>query len=249
MLILLDAQIAHNRLTNDHLITTGINHGPITAGVIGVKKPHFDMWGNTVNVASRMESTGRAGAIQVVEETATILQHFGFQFDQRGLITVKGKGKLMTYYLTGRQPRAAVNSSAQSSQKAIKSMNPSGSGGGGGGNSGSTALLVSAGGPETASGSSKDIAPTIPLESNGTIKHNMSASSSINNGLNLTNSRNLLNQQSNCLQESQTSLQHVSASPPTQPQSSGTTNDTSNKRMYITPPRQDISTDADIHLV
>lgn len=43
----------------------GINQGPITAGVIGVKKPHFDMWGNTVNVASRMESTGRAGSIQV----------------------------------------------------------------------------------------------------------------------------------------------------------------------------------------
>lgn len=44
---------------------SGINQGPITAGVIGVKKPHFDMWGNTVNVASRMESTGRAGSIQV----------------------------------------------------------------------------------------------------------------------------------------------------------------------------------------
>lgn len=43
----------------------GINQGPITAGVIGVKKPHFDMWGNTVNVASRMESTGEVGSIQV----------------------------------------------------------------------------------------------------------------------------------------------------------------------------------------
>lgn len=43
----------------------GINHGPITAGVIGARKPHYDIWGNTVNVASRMESTGKAGAIQV----------------------------------------------------------------------------------------------------------------------------------------------------------------------------------------
>jgi hypothetical protein len=43
----------------------GINQGPITAGVIGARKPHYDMWGNTVNVASRMESTGKAGCIQV----------------------------------------------------------------------------------------------------------------------------------------------------------------------------------------
>lgn len=50
---------------NNFVLRIGINHGPITAGVIGVKKPHFDMWGNTVNVASRMESTGRAGSIQV----------------------------------------------------------------------------------------------------------------------------------------------------------------------------------------
>lgn len=43
----------------------GVNHGPITAGVIGARKPHYDIWGNTVNVASRMESTGKAGCIQV----------------------------------------------------------------------------------------------------------------------------------------------------------------------------------------
>ena len=92
---------------NSNAYDVGINQGPITAGVIGVKKPHFDMWGNTVNVASRMESTGRAGSIQVVEETATILRHFGFQFDQRGLVSVKGKGKLMTFYLTGRSASTA----------------------------------------------------------------------------------------------------------------------------------------------
>lgn len=44
---------------------SGINHGPITAGVIGARKPHYDIWGNSVNVASRMESTGKAGCIQV----------------------------------------------------------------------------------------------------------------------------------------------------------------------------------------
>lgn len=46
----------------------GINHGPTTAGVIGATKPHYDIWGNAVNVASRMESTGKAGCIQVTTE-------------------------------------------------------------------------------------------------------------------------------------------------------------------------------------
>lgn len=84
---------------NHFVLKMGINHGPITAGVIGARKPHYDIWGNTVNVASRMESTGKAGAIQVTEETCEILQTFGYTFEQRGLVAVKGKGQLMTYYL------------------------------------------------------------------------------------------------------------------------------------------------------
>ncbi|XP_050439426.1 adenylate cyclase type 3 [Adelges cooleyi] len=89
---------------NHFVLKMGINHGPITAGVIGARKPHYDIWGNSVNVASRMESTGKAGCIQVTEETCIILQHFGFKFEQRGLVTVKGKGQLMTYYLVGKGP-------------------------------------------------------------------------------------------------------------------------------------------------
>lgn len=50
---------------NHFVLKLGVNHGPITAGVIGARKPHYDIWGNTVNVASRMESTGKAGCIQV----------------------------------------------------------------------------------------------------------------------------------------------------------------------------------------
>lgn len=84
---------------NHFVLKMGINHGPITAGVIGARKPHYDIWGNTVNVASRMESTGKAGAVQVTEETCNILQQFGYTFQQRGLVAVKGKGQLMTYYL------------------------------------------------------------------------------------------------------------------------------------------------------
>ncbi|BES89308.1 CurlyCc [Nesidiocoris tenuis] len=87
---------------NHFVLKMGVNHGPITAGVIGARKPHYDIWGNTVNVASRMESTGKAGCIQVTEETSEILKHFGYQFEQRGLVAVKGKGQLMTYYLVSK---------------------------------------------------------------------------------------------------------------------------------------------------
>nr|XP_029727324.1 adenylate cyclase type 3-like [Aedes albopictus]XP_029727325.1 adenylate cyclase type 3-like [Aedes albopictus]XP_029727326.1 adenylate cyclase type 3-like [Aedes albopictus]XP_029727327.1 adenylate cyclase type 3-like [Aedes albopictus] len=92
---------------NHFVLKMGVNHGPITAGVIGARKPHYDIWGNTVNVASRMESTGKAGAIQVTEETCHILQTFGYTFEQRGLVAVKGKGQLMTYYLQGKVPKNA----------------------------------------------------------------------------------------------------------------------------------------------
>ncbi|XP_072175471.1 adenylate cyclase type 3-like [Diadema setosum] len=87
---------------NNFMLKIGINHGPILAGVIGAKKPHYDIWGNTVNVASRMESTGQAGHIQVVEACMLILKKYGFKFQKRGLVKVKGKGELMTYYLTGK---------------------------------------------------------------------------------------------------------------------------------------------------
>uniref|UniRef100_A0A1I8MJ11 Adenylate cyclase type 3 n=1 Tax=Musca domestica TaxID=7370 RepID=A0A1I8MJ11_MUSDO len=93
---------------NHFVLKMGVNHGPITAGVIGARKPHYDIWGNTVNVASRMESTGKAGAIQVTEETCNILQEFGYSFLQRGLVTVKGKGELMTYYLRDDMPKQTV---------------------------------------------------------------------------------------------------------------------------------------------
>ncbi|XP_034231454.1 adenylate cyclase type 3-like [Thrips palmi] len=95
-------QSVNEQSFNHFVLKMGINHGPITAGVIGARKPHYDIWGNTVNVASRMESTGRAGCIQVTEETCNILRNFGYNFEQRGMVSVKGKGQLMTYYLTGK---------------------------------------------------------------------------------------------------------------------------------------------------
>uniref|UniRef100_A0A3Q1M6Y3 Adenylate cyclase type 7 n=1 Tax=Bos taurus TaxID=9913 RepID=A0A3Q1M6Y3_BOVIN len=84
---------------NSFRLRVGINHGPVIAGVIGARKPQYDIWGNTVNVASRMESTGELGKIQVTEETCTILQGLGYSCECRGLIDVKGKGELRTYFV------------------------------------------------------------------------------------------------------------------------------------------------------
>lgn len=84
---------------NTFRLRVGINHGPVIAGVIGARKPQYDIWGNTVNVASRMESTGELGKIQVTEETSDVLQKLGYLCECRGLINVKGKGELKTFFV------------------------------------------------------------------------------------------------------------------------------------------------------
>lgn len=80
----------------------GINTGTVVAGVIGIKKFSYDLWGDTVNVASRMESQGEAGKIQVTEATYQKLAST-FQFEPGRELEVKGKGRMRTYYLLGRQ--------------------------------------------------------------------------------------------------------------------------------------------------
>uniref|UniRef100_A0A8D3C3M6 Adenylate cyclase type 2 n=1 Tax=Scophthalmus maximus TaxID=52904 RepID=A0A8D3C3M6_SCOMX len=84
---------------NDFRLRIGINHGPVIAGVIGAQKPQYDIWGNSVNVASRMETTGVLGKIQVTEETSHILTTLGYMCSCRGVINVKGKGELTTYFV------------------------------------------------------------------------------------------------------------------------------------------------------
>ena len=79
----------------------GINTGPVVAGVIGTNKFSYDLWGDTVNIASRMESYGLAGCIQVSSSTYNLLQN-KYYFKERGTIPIKGKGDMMTYILTGR---------------------------------------------------------------------------------------------------------------------------------------------------
>ena len=80
----------------------GINTGPVIAGVIGMKKFIYDLWGDAVNVASRMEVQGQAGNIQVTAATYARLEQI-YLLEERGSIEVKGKGKMMTYWLRGRK--------------------------------------------------------------------------------------------------------------------------------------------------
>jgi len=84
-------------------IRIGIHAGPVVAGVIGQKKFAYDIWGDTVNVASRMESTGEPGRIQVTEAVYSRLRE-EFLFECRGRIEVKGKGSMATYFLDAKRP-------------------------------------------------------------------------------------------------------------------------------------------------
>uniref|UniRef100_UPI00358DF400 adenylate cyclase type 1 n=1 Tax=Myxine glutinosa TaxID=7769 RepID=UPI00358DF400 len=87
---------------NEFVLRIGISVGPVVAGVIGARRPQYDIWGNTVNVASRMDSTGLPGKIQVSEDVFRILKRCGYKFTCRGKVSVKGKGEMLTYFLDGK---------------------------------------------------------------------------------------------------------------------------------------------------
>ncbi|KAL0966722.1 hypothetical protein UPYG_G00299290 [Umbra pygmaea] len=98
---------------NNFELRIGMAHGSVVAGVIGAKKPQYDIWGKTVNLSSRMDSTGVSGKIQVPEDTYLILKERGFAFEYRGEIYVKGiseqEGKIRTHFLLGRvQPNPLI---------------------------------------------------------------------------------------------------------------------------------------------
>jgi adenylate cyclase len=87
----------------DFNIRIGINTGPVVAGVIGTKKFIYDLWGDTVNIASRMESHGIPGCVQMSESTYLKVKD-KFVIERRGMVYVKGKGEMATYLLLDRKP-------------------------------------------------------------------------------------------------------------------------------------------------
>ena len=84
----------------DMSVRIGLHTGAVVAGVIGKKKFSYDLWGDTVNIASRMESHGEAGKIHVSEAVYLKLKD-RFHCERRGEIEIKGKGLMTTYYITG----------------------------------------------------------------------------------------------------------------------------------------------------
>uniref|UniRef100_A0A182Y490 adenylate cyclase n=1 Tax=Anopheles stephensi TaxID=30069 RepID=A0A182Y490_ANOST len=86
---------------NNFRMRIGINIGPVVAGVIGTRKPQYDIWGNAVNVASRMDSTGLMDHIQVTEDVYQIVKDKGYNLTCRGTVNVKGKGTMITYLMPG----------------------------------------------------------------------------------------------------------------------------------------------------
>jgi adenylate cyclase len=82
-------------------VRIGVASGPVVAGVVGTRKFFYDVWGDAVNTAARMEQTGEPGRIQVAPEAYERLKE-QYVLEERGLIEVRGKGAMRTWFLVGR---------------------------------------------------------------------------------------------------------------------------------------------------
>jgi adenylate cyclase len=118
----LDMAEAANRLKDSHgnalPLRIGLASGPVVAGVVGSRRFFYDVWGDAVNVASRMESTDSIGRIQVPENVYRRLKD-DFVLQERGVVEVKGKGPMRTWYLIGRNPNAGSGKVAAEAPQTI----------------------------------------------------------------------------------------------------------------------------------
>ena len=97
-----DTLATYNQQRDTQLqVRLGISSGAVVAGVIGKRRFLYDLWGDSVNTASRMESYGAPGEIQISEATETLLRD-KFAIEARGSVAIKGKGTMKTYWLKGR---------------------------------------------------------------------------------------------------------------------------------------------------
>jgi guanylate cyclase len=91
---------------HDLSMRIGINSGPLVAGIVGTHKFAYDLWGDVVNTASRMESTGVPGSIQITQATHEIIRD-DFVCEPRGVVSVKGKGDMSTYILVSKRDNSS----------------------------------------------------------------------------------------------------------------------------------------------
>nr|XP_026484478.1 adenylate cyclase type 8 [Vanessa tameamea] len=107
---------------NKFRLRVGISCGPLVGGVIGARKPVYDIWGNTVNEASRMESTGAMDRIQVTKYTKQVLERRGYGVEARGAVEVKGKGRMETWWVTRVGARGAGAPTAPAPPRSLAAL-------------------------------------------------------------------------------------------------------------------------------